>query len=76
MNILLAETIRELALENLRTSGAAWHDEHELGKALLAALEQAGVDLMRGPSLEETKSLLTDVARLARDGEAAAASMR
>jgi hypothetical protein len=41
-------------------------DNQQLGRAVLAALTQAGVDLKSGPSLEEMKVLLTDVARLAR----------
>ncbi len=73
MNILLADTVRELAVENLRASGAA-DDGSELGRAVLRALVQAGVDLNHGPTLEEMKSLLSDVARLAsRDAEQAAA---
>jgi hypothetical protein len=37
-----------------------------VGRAVLDALVQAGVDLKSGPSLEEMKALLADVARLAR----------
>jgi hypothetical protein len=71
MSMLSADTVRELALENLRVSGASPDDQGELGRAVLNALVQAGVDLTRGPTLEEMKSLLSEVARLARDAEPA-----
>jgi hypothetical protein len=74
MNMLFADTVRELALENLRASGATPGDASELGRALLQALVQAGVDLSQGPTLEEMKSLLSEVTRLAsRDAEQTAA---
>lgn len=58
--------VRQLALENLPQTGV--HNEQQIGRAVLAALSQAGVDLKSGPSLEEMKALLADVARLARHG--------
>lgn len=53
--------VRQLALKNL--SRADVHDEQEIGRAVLSALLQAGIDLKSGPSLEEMKVLLADVAR-------------
>jgi hypothetical protein len=66
MNMLLAEIIRELALENLRANGGNPGDEHQLGNAVVTALGQAGVDLRHGPTLEEMKMLLAEVALQAR----------
>jgi hypothetical protein len=65
MNILLANAVRDLAIENLRASGSQPGDENQVGKAILDALVQAGIDLRRGPTLEEMKSLLSEVSRLA-----------
>ena len=66
MNMPLAE-IRRLALANLRRSPASPLSESDLGQAVLDALVQAGVDLKSGPTLEEMKALLADVARLAHE---------
>jgi hypothetical protein len=58
--------IRGLAVQNLRRGGGALESEARLGRAVLEALVQAGVDLKQGPTLDEMKTLLADVARLAR----------
>lgn len=61
--------VRQLAIENLSREDI--RDERQIGRAVLAALLQAGIDLKHGPSLEEMKTLLADVARLARAHSAA-----
>ena len=61
----LTHLVRELALQNLHRSGCC-ADCQQIGRAVLIALTDAGVDLKRGPSLEEMKNLLADGARLAR----------
>jgi hypothetical protein len=55
-------SIRNRTLENLRNTPLGAQPA-EVGQALLLALEQSGVDLKNGPSLEEVKSLLVDVSR-------------
>jgi hypothetical protein len=55
-------SIRNRTLENLRNTPPG-SKSAALGEALLLALEQSGVDLRSGPSLEEVKSLLVDVSR-------------
>lgn len=62
----LTHLVRELALQNLHHSGGSADDSQQLGRAVLVALTDAGVDLKRGPSLEEMKALLADITRLAR----------
>jgi hypothetical protein len=62
--------VRELALESLLRLSASGLDQSQIGRAVLLALDQAGNDFKQGPSLEEMKVLLADVARLARHGNA------
>ncbi len=55
-----------LAVQNLRRSGGDPPCEAEVGRAVLAALVDAGIDLRSGPTLEEMKALLAEVVRVAR----------
>lgn len=65
MSMTPTETLRVLALENLRRSNAKL-DTCQVGRAVLQALVQSGIDLNNGPTLEEVKDLLAEVARQAR----------
>lgn len=61
----LPASILEQTLARLQRMGASPCDASHLGRAVLGALEDAGVDLKNGPSLEEMKCLLADVVRAA-----------
>jgi hypothetical protein len=55
--------LRRAALKNLRQLGSAPFTHEQLGRAVIQALVQEGVDLRSGPGLEEMKQLLVDVLR-------------
>jgi hypothetical protein len=62
--VMPLSNIRRMALENLEHNSSP--TESQIGQAVLDALVQSGIDLKHGPTLEEMKALLADVARLAR----------
>jgi hypothetical protein len=62
--------LRRAALKNLRQLGSPPFTHEQLGRAVLQALVQEGVDLRSGPGLEEMKQLLVDVLRTSSRWEA------